>query len=43
MLHRKPALEKIRGAIGWGPTIDLDGILADVIAYERSKPVLVES
>ena len=43
MLHRKPALEKINGAIGWGPTLDLDGILADVIAYERSKPVLVES
>ncbi len=43
MLHRKPALEKIHGAIGWGPTVDLDGILADVIVYERSKPVLVES
>ena len=43
MLHRKPALEKIDGAIGWGPTLDLDGILADVIAYERSKPVLVET
>ena len=43
MLHRKPALEKIHGAIGWEPTIDLDGILADVIAYERSKPVLVET
>ena len=43
MLHRKPGLEKIGGAIGWEPTIALDGILADVIAYERSKPVLIES
>ncbi len=43
MLHRKPALEKINAAIGWSPTIELDGILTDVIAYERSKPVLVES
>ena len=43
MLHRKPGLAKIGAAIGWEPTIALDGILADVIAYERSKPVLVES
>jgi UDP-glucose 4-epimerase len=43
MLHRKPALGKINAAIGWETTIDLDGVLADVIAYERSKPVLVEN
>jgi len=35
MLHRIPALEKIRGAIGWEPVLDLDRILADVIAYAQ--------
>jgi UDP-glucose 4-epimerase len=32
MLHRIPSTEKIRSAIGWQPTLDLDHILADVIA-----------
>ena len=36
MFHRAPAIDKIDGAIGWRPTIDLDGILADVIAYTRA-------
>jgi UDP-glucose 4-epimerase len=37
MLHRVPAIEKIRDAIGWEPTHTLDDILADVIAYERDS------
>ena len=39
MLHRVPAIEKIRDAIGWQPTRDLDGILNDVIAYTRGDAV----
>jgi UDP-glucose 4-epimerase len=35
-LHREPAIEKIRGAIGWGPTLDLDRVIADVIEQQRS-------
>ena len=35
MFHRAPAIDKIATAIGWQPTIDLDGILADVIAYTK--------
>jgi nucleoside-diphosphate-sugar epimerase len=32
MLHRIPSTEKIRAAIGWEPALDLERILADVIA-----------
>jgi hypothetical protein len=32
MLHRIPSTEKIRAATGWQTTLDLDRILADVIA-----------
>jgi UDP-glucose 4-epimerase len=39
MLHRVPAIEKIRDAISWEPTRTLDDILADVIAYERQALV----
>ena len=35
MFHRAPAIDKIATAIGWRPTIDLDGILADVIAFTK--------
>lgn len=35
MFHRAPAIDKISAAIGWQPTIDLDGILDDVIAHTR--------
>jgi UDP-glucose 4-epimerase len=35
-LHREPAIEKVTAAIGWSPTIDLDGILADVISHTRA-------
>jgi UDP-glucose 4-epimerase len=37
MLQRIPSIEKIRGAIGWAPTTDLDGILAEVIELAGSK------
>jgi UDP-glucose 4-epimerase len=35
MFHRAPAIDKIAAAIGWQPTIDLDGILDDVISHTR--------
>ena len=34
-LHREPSIEKIRDAIGWQPTLDLDEILDDVIDQAR--------
>jgi nucleoside-diphosphate-sugar epimerase len=37
MFHRAPAIDKIAAAIGWRPTIDLDGILEDVIAYTKAN------
>ncbi|HEY7018492.1 MAG TPA: NAD-dependent epimerase/dehydratase family protein [Gaiellaceae bacterium] len=39
MLHRIPATEKVRAAIGWSPERDLDAILADVIAERRAALV----
>jgi UDP-glucose 4-epimerase len=39
MTHRIPATEKIRDAIGWQATFDLDVILADVIKHMRTSPV----
>jgi UDP-glucose 4-epimerase len=42
MLHRKPAIEKIRAAVGWRPSLDLDRILADVIDWARRAPTPVE-
>ncbi len=36
MLHRIPAISKIRDAIGWRPTRTLDDILEDVVDHERS-------
>jgi UDP-glucose 4-epimerase len=36
MLHRVPAIEKIRDAIGWEPEHDLDRILTDVIEHARA-------
>jgi len=35
VLHREPSIDKIREAIGWEPTLDLDRILADVVASLR--------
>jgi len=39
MHHRIPATEKIKAAIGWETTLDLDVILADVIKHTRTAPV----
>ncbi len=36
MLHRAPAIEKVRAAIGWAPENDLETILADVVAHVRA-------
>ena len=36
MLHRVPAIGKIRDAIGWEPEYDLDRILVDVIEHARA-------
>jgi UDP-glucose 4-epimerase len=38
MHHREPSIERIAAAVGWRPTVDLDGILADVIAHARTGP-----
>jgi UDP-glucose 4-epimerase len=38
MYHRIPSTEKIRAAIGWQATLDLDLILADVIKHTRTAP-----
>jgi UDP-glucose 4-epimerase len=38
-LHREPAIEKIRAAIGWSPGRDLEQILADVIEHARRRPL----
>jgi nucleoside-diphosphate-sugar epimerase len=35
MFHRAPSIDKIAAAIGWGPTIGLDQIIADVAAHQR--------
>jgi UDP-glucose 4-epimerase len=37
MLHRIPSTAKIQSAIGWQPERTLDDILADVLAFERSR------
>jgi len=36
VLHREPSIDKIRAATGWQPTLDLDRILEDVVAYSRT-------
>jgi UDP-glucose 4-epimerase len=40
VLHREPSIEKIRAAIGWRPSLDLDRVLADVIDYMRRAPAV---
>ena len=32
-----PSIEKIIAAIGWKPTLELDEILADVIAFTTDR------
>jgi UDP-glucose 4-epimerase len=36
-LHREPATGKIRDAIGWQTTLDLDRIIADVIEHTQQR------
>ena len=42
MLHRIPSIDKIRDAIGWEPSLDLDRILTDVTEQMRAASVLDE-
>jgi UDP-glucose 4-epimerase len=37
MFQRMPSIEKIRGAIGWEPTVMLDRILGEVIDHARDR------
>ena len=37
-LHREPATAKIKNAIGWQTTLDLDRIIGDVVQYARDRP-----
>jgi nucleoside-diphosphate-sugar epimerase len=37
MLHRIPAVEKIKAAVGWEPSIDLHRILSDVLEDLRRR------
>jgi nucleoside-diphosphate-sugar epimerase len=36
MLHRIPSVDKIKDAIGWEPSFDLEQILSDVIRHART-------
>jgi UDP-glucose 4-epimerase len=40
VLHREPSIEKIRAAIGWQPSLDLNRILDDVIDHTRRAPAV---
>ena len=42
-LHREPSIERIKGAIGWQPSLDLERVLTDVIDHTRHAPVAVEA
>jgi len=42
-LHREPSIERIKSAIGWQPSLDLERILTDVIDHTRHAPVAVEA
>ena len=42
-LHREPSIERIRSAIGWQPSLDLERVLTDVIDHTRHAPVAVEA
>jgi UDP-glucose 4-epimerase len=43
MFHRVPSIDKIRDAVGWKPSLDLERILRDVIDHARHAPVAVET
>ena len=38
MFQRMPSIEKITEAVGWAPTIELDGILTQVVEERRLSP-----
>jgi UDP-glucose 4-epimerase len=40
VLHREPSIEKIKDAIGWQPTRNLDEILRDVVEHTRAAVVV---
>jgi UDP-glucose 4-epimerase len=40
VLHREPAIDKIRATTGWVPSLDLDRVLADVIEHTRRAPAV---
>jgi nucleoside-diphosphate-sugar epimerase len=42
MQHRAPSVDKIRAAIGWEPTVDLDRILEDVLDQVRDGTAELE-
>ena len=42
-LHREPSIERIKSAIGWQPSLDLERVLTDVIDHTRHAPVAVEA
>jgi nucleoside-diphosphate-sugar epimerase len=42
-LHREPSIERIRSAIDWQPSLDLERVLTDVIDYTRHAPVTAEA
>jgi UDP-glucose 4-epimerase len=42
-LHREPSIERVHGAIGWRPSLDLERILADVIDHTRHAPIAAEA
>ena len=37
MFQRVPSIDRIRDELGWEPTVDLDGILAEVIEHARRE------
>jgi UDP-glucose 4-epimerase len=41
MTRRVPALEKIGRAVGWTPSVDLDGILDSVFAEQQTRQLLL--
>jgi UDP-glucose 4-epimerase len=43
VLHREPSIDRIGAAIGWQPSLDLDAVLADVVAHNGRAQVPVQS
>ena len=38
-LHREPSIERIKSAIGWQPSLDLERVLTDVIDHTVMRPL----